>query len=63
MTDFEDTSSPPVVYPPQGTPMDPADHPATNVPTATQHYNGNIRTKGLFDELNAMRKFIGKKPL
>lgn len=30
-----------VDYPSPGTPMDPADHPATNMPTATQHYDGS----------------------
>lgn len=70
MSDYEDASSPPVGYPPQGTPQDPADHPATNVPTATEHHWGTARMQGIADEVSAfkklgdsMRKSLGKDPL
>jgi len=31
-----------VDYPKPSTPMNPADHPATNMPTATQHHWGTV---------------------
>lgn len=30
-----------------GDPMDPGDHPATNVPQATQHYAGDVVPMGI----------------
>lgn len=33
-------------YPKPATPMDPSDHPATNVPNATQHHWGTVASTG-----------------
>jgi len=65
MADYEDAS-----LPPQGTPTDPADHPATNVPPATDHHWGTIRMQGIADMVSTwkkvgdnMRASLGKPPL
>ena len=65
MSDYEDSSLPPV-----GSPTDPADHPATNVPPATDHHWGTIRMQGIADEVkafkpivNSIRKGLGKDPM
>jgi hypothetical protein len=52
MSDYEDASQPPAVYPPQGTPIAPADHPATNFPA------GSIRMQGIKDEINAFKPLV-----
>lgn len=33
-------------YPSIGRPMDPSDHPASNMPTATEHYDGYEHMEG-----------------
>lgn len=64
MADYEDASSPPIGYPPQGTPSDPKDHPATNFKS------GSVRMQGLTDMISTwkkvgdnMRASLGKEPL
>lgn len=34
-------------YPGSGTPIDPADHPATNIPDATDHHDGTVLSTGM----------------
>ena len=65
MSDYEDSSLPPV-----GSPTDPADHPATSVPPATEHHWGTIRMQGIADMASTMKKVgdsaraaVGKPPL
>lgn len=55
---MSDTMTEPEVnsYPPQGTPMAPADHPATNFAA------GSIRMQGIKDEIGAFtRTFANAK--
>lgn len=44
-----------VDYPKQGTPMDPADHPATDVPDATEAHSG---TELSYDYNNKGREML-----